>query len=136
MMPNPEAYFRQFVPARDELLHELEKEARSEDIPIIGPVVGELLYILVRATGAQRILELGAATGYSAIYLAGACKACGGRVVTLEIEKTMAKRALANFKKAGLDHCIEIIVGDALQNIAAMQDVFDFIFLDIDKTDY
>ncbi len=51
---------------------ELEAQAEREDIPIIGPVVGELLYILAAATKAKRILELGTATGYSAIYLAKA----------------------------------------------------------------
>ena len=136
MIQNPEAYFSRFIPQRSALLIELEKEAQSKDIPIIGPVVGQLLFIMVRAANARKILELGTATGYSAIYLAGACHDHGGRVITLEIDKDMAGRALANFKKAGLEHCVEIIVGDALQNIAAMHDVFDFIFLDIDKADY
>jgi len=136
MIPNPEAYFRQFVPARNELLLELEDEAQHEEIPIIGPVVGELLYILARATGADKILELGTATGYSAIYLASACESSGGRVITLEIDKGMADRAWANFKKAGLDHCIEIVVGDALKEITALQGPYDLIFLDIEKVDY
>lgn len=136
MIPNPEAYFRQFVPARNELLVELEAEAKHEEIPIIGPVVGELLYILARATGAAKILELGTATGYSAIYLASACESIGGRVTTLEIDQAMADRAGANFKRAGLDHCIEIVMGDALKELATLQGPFDLIFLDIEKADY
>ncbi len=136
MIPNPEIYFRQFIPARNELLLNLETEAKHEEIPIIGPVVGELLFILARATGATKILELGTATGYSAIYFASACESVGGRVTTLEIDEDMAARAGANFKKAGLDHCIEIVVGDALKEIAALQGLFDLIFLDIEKADY
>jgi len=57
LIENPEEYFRQFVPERDQLLIELEEEARKEKIPIVGPIVGELLHILARATQAERILD-------------------------------------------------------------------------------
>ena len=53
-------------------MRRLEVEADQERIPIVGPVVGELLFILARAMGARQILELGTATGYSAICLAQA----------------------------------------------------------------
>jgi len=72
LIDNPEEYFRQFLPKRDQLLIELEEEARREEIPIVGPIVGELLHILARVTQARRILELGTATGYSTIFLARA----------------------------------------------------------------
>ncbi len=65
MMADLGQYFRSFIPPRDELLQELEGEASAEKIPIVGPVVGELLFILARATGAQAILELGAALALS-----------------------------------------------------------------------
>lgn len=136
MIANPEAYFRQFVAERDSLLLELEEEARKEEIPIIGPVVGELLHILVRATHAQKVLELGTATGYSAIYLARACEVSNGRVVTLETSREMAARARSNFQKAGLAHRIDIRVGDALDEMPALTGPFDFIFMDIDKEFY
>ncbi len=74
IVDQPEHYFRQFIPKREELLIELEAEAEREDIPITGPVVGELLCILACAAKARRILELGTATGYSAIFLAKACE--------------------------------------------------------------
>ena len=72
LVKNPEEYFKQFIPPRSALLKEMEEEAFREDIPIIGPVVGELLFILARLIRAERILELGTATGYSAIFLAEA----------------------------------------------------------------
>jgi caffeoyl-CoA O-methyltransferase len=136
MIPDLEAYFRQFVPSRDSLLLELEEEARQERIPIVGPVVAELLYILVRASRARQILELGTATGYSAIYLARACDELNGQVVTLENDAGMASRARANFEKAGLAHRIQVRVGDAMEEIAKMSKPFDFMFMDIDKEDY
>ncbi len=136
MMPHLESYFQGFVPPRDALLLELEKEAATEGIPIVGPLVGELLFILARATNAVHLLELGTATGYSTIHLARACQPALGRVVTLEWEESMAARARANFVKAGLARQIEIQTGDALELMAKMDGPFDFIFMDIDKESY
>lgn len=136
IVENPEAYFRQFVPDRDPLLLELEEEAQRKTIPIVGPVVGELLFILARATAAKTLLELGTASGYSAIFLARACKNVNGRVITLEQDRAMAEKALKNFKTAGLEKHIEIRICDALQEISKMTTPFDFIFMDIEKEDY
>ena len=136
IVENPEAYFTQFVPERSALLKEMEEEARRDDIPIIGPVVGELLYILARISGAGRILELGTATGYSAIYLASACDDIDGEVITLEQSAAMAEKARKNFRAAGLQKRIELRVCDALQELAHLDTVFDLIFMDIEKQDY
>ncbi len=136
IVDQPENYFKQFIPKRDELLVELEAEAERENIPITGPVVGELLYILAYAAKARRILELGTATGYSAIYLAKACEVFKGRVVTLENDSAMAARAQQNFQKAGIANLIEIQVKDALQALPQMKEEFDYIFMDIEKQDY
>ena len=136
IIDKPEQYFKQFIPERDKLLTELEAEAERESIPIIGPVVGELLYILACAAKARRILELGTATGYSAIFLAKACEMHDGRVVTLENDSTLAARAQLNFQKAGVAHLIEIKEADAIQALPLMKGVFDYIFMDIEKQDY
>ena len=136
IVDNPEAYFSQFVTDRDALLIALEEEARREGIPIIGPVVGELLFILTLASGAKRILELGTATGYSAIFLARACEQVNGRVVTLEHNEAMAARAHRNFKAAGLQKHIELRVCDALDELTTLDTIFDLVFIDIEKEDY
>jgi predicted O-methyltransferase YrrM len=136
MLENPEAYFKKFVHPRNELLAALETEAEREEIPIVGPLVGELLSILARVTRATSILELGTAMGYSAIYLARECEASNGRVITLEKNPDMAARAKVNIHKAGLDDCVEIRVGDALEEIKKMQTFFDLIFMDIEKKYY
>jgi predicted O-methyltransferase YrrM len=136
MMPDLEGYFRGLVPRTDPLLQELEAEAARESIPIVGPVVGELLFILARVTGAARILELGTATGYSGIFLGRAAAANQGRVVSLELDEAMATRARANFDRAGLDQVVEVKVGEALTLMAEMSGPFDLAFLDIDKESY
>ena len=136
MIENPEVYFEKLIPKRGSLLKELEAEAERESIPIIGPVVGEFLYILARSINAVNILELGTATGYSAMFLAEAVAEKGGRVVTLENNLERGERAKKNFEKAGLDRYINVVFGDALNEISNMEDLFDMIFIDINKSDY
>jgi caffeoyl-CoA O-methyltransferase len=136
MIPDLEGYFRGLVPDSDALLRELEGEAERESIPIVGPVVGELLFVLARATGAARILELGTATGYSGIFLGRACAGIEGRVVSLELNEAMAQRARGNFARAGLTGVVEVRVGEALKLMAEISDTFDLVFLDIDKESY
>ena len=92
MISDPEAYFHRLVPQRSALLKRLEKQAAAEDIPIVGPVVGELLYILARISRARRVLELGTASGYSAIFLAEACREIRGSVVSLEHDPDLARQ--------------------------------------------
>ena len=136
MIPDLEGYFRGLAPDSDALLLELEAEATRESIPIVGPVVGELLFVLARATGAARILELGTATGYSGIFLGRACAEIDGRVVSLEFDEAMAARARGNLARAGLGDVVEVKVGEALALMAGMGETFDLIFLDIDKESY
>ncbi len=132
---DPETYFRQFLPRRTDLFHRLEKEAAEEEIPIVGPLVGELLHLLVAAVGAERVLELGTATGYSALYMASAMTP-GGSLVTLENDPEMAQRAREHIRRAGMDNRIEVQVGDALSLMTDMAPAFDFVFMDIEKVDY
>jgi caffeoyl-CoA O-methyltransferase len=136
LINNPEEYFRQFLPRRDQLLIELEEEARREEIPIVGPIVGELLHILARVTQARRILELGTATGYSTIFLARAFAPPRGRLVTIDNDPDMAARAKINFHRAGLDQQIDMVVGDSQEILSEMEKSFDLVFLDIDKEYY
>jgi predicted O-methyltransferase YrrM len=136
LIKDPEKYFRRFIPKRSALLKELEEEAIHEDIPIVGPVVGELLFILAKIIRAERILELGTATGYSAIFLAEAFENLKGQIITLENDPGMAARARKNFTRANFDAQIEIRVGDAIEEMKKIDAPFDLIFMDIDKVDY
>jgi len=133
---HPEEYFRKLIYPRDELLLKLEAEAGREHIPIVGPVVGELLYILAKVTGAGQILELGTATGYSSIFLARGCQAVNGKVITLENDLVMAERAKGNIRAAGVEKSVEVVLVDALAAIAEMSRRFDLVFIDIEKDDY
>jgi predicted O-methyltransferase YrrM len=136
MIPNPETYFRGFIPPRDELLIELEQEAEQEHTPIVGPVVGEFLYILAKAMDCRAVLELGTATGYSAIYLARGISNSGGILTTIERDEAMAARARENIAKAGLADQVEVRVGEVAEVLETLKGPYDLIFMDIEKEDY
>ena len=136
IVDEPEAYFRQLARKDDPLLRELELEAEREHIPIVGPVVGELLFILSRVCSARSILELGTATGYSTIFLARACALNDGAVTSLEHDPALAARARKNLGRAGLADQAKVVCGDAFAELSRMQGGFDLIFMDIDKADY
>ena len=136
MILDPETYFRAFIPPREDLLLELESQAQEENIPIVGPVVGELLYILAKSMDCRTILELGTAIGYSALYLAQGLNDRHGILTTIERDETMAARARQNIAKAGFADRVEVRVGDVFQVIGNLDRPYDLIFLDIDKEDY
>lgn len=140
--PRPETlgpeHFRRYSRHSDRLLLRLEKEAARKGIPIVGPAMGKLLYLLARATGARRVLELGTSIGYSTIWLARAVAPAGGKVTSLEWDAKTAAQARKNLAEAGLAGSVEIVVGDALGWIAAhaRRRRFDLVFNDIDKELY
>jgi caffeoyl-CoA O-methyltransferase len=136
MVENPTAYFSQWICDRTELLRELEEEAADQGIPIVGPVVGRLLYLLARLSKAGRILELGTATGYSAIFMGAACRENPARIISLEIDPGMARRARSNIARAGLSDFVEVRCEDALRSLAAFDRHVDMVFMDVEKQDY
>ena len=137
MVENPHAYFSQWIAERSDLLAKMESEAADEGIPIVGPVVGRLLFILVMLSGPRRIMELGTATGYSAIFMGEACRqARQGRIITFEIDPGMAARARNNIARAGLQDVIEVRCRNALEVLSGIGQPVDMLFMDIEKQDY
>ncbi len=70
VLPKVEAYMDGLLPQRDQVLSEIEAYAANHKIPIIGPAVGRMLFLLTRLTKAERVFEMGSAVGYSTIWLA------------------------------------------------------------------
>ena len=97
---------------------------------------GRFLRVLVATRGAKSILEIGAASGYSGIWLGLGARESGGRVVAIEYDPQRAKEAAANIKRAGLDDVVRVVHGDAFAEIPKLHGTFDFVFLDAWKPDY
>jgi len=97
---------------------------------------GRFLRVLVATRGAKSILEIGAASGYSGIWLGLGARETGGRVVAIEYNVVRAREAAANIRKAGLDDVVRVVHGDAFAEIPKLQGTFDFVFLDAWKPDY
>jgi predicted O-methyltransferase YrrM len=119
----------------DPILVEIEREGAAHKLPLIDAEVGSLLRVLATAIGAERILEIGTAIGYSGIWLAGALPS-HGMLLTLEVDGERARRARENFARSGLADRASVIVGDAERMLAKVSGPFDLIFQDGDKQQY
>lgn len=97
---------------------------------------GRFLRLLVASSGATRALEIGAASGYSAIWIGLGLRETGGKLVTLEYDPQRAKEAEANIRKAGLSDIVTVQSGDGFKAIPKLAGEFDFVFLDAWKRDY
>jgi predicted O-methyltransferase YrrM len=122
-------YLNRLVPARDHVLARMEEEAHREDIPIVDPHEGALLYLLVKIARAKRVLELGTATGYSGIWL---LRGTGdGYLTTFEVNHERVERARKNFAEAGLAERAHVIEENAVSGLEKVEARFDACFIDL-----
>ncbi len=128
-------YLLKVTPERHPILAEMERYARENHFPIVGPLVGRLLYQLALAVKARKILELGSGFGYSAFWLSLAVGRKGH--ITMTDKRVQNKRrAYDYFKKAGLQSQFDFKVTDALIALKKLSGPYDLIFNDIDKEGY
>ncbi len=134
-------YFTDAVIAPGDRFNAAMEANRKADLPPIDVTAlqGKFLEIMVRATGARRVLEIGTLGGYSTLWLASALPE-NGVVVTLELEPRHAEIAMHNLKTAGLANKVDLRVGPAAETLKALAQEhtapFDFIFIDADKASY
>ena len=102
-------------------------EGREERLPIVGRTVGRFLEAVVLAAGARRVLEIGAANGYSALWLARSLPADGG-LLSIEIDPRRAALARTHLEEAGLGDRAHVIVGDAARMVHKVAGPFDVVF--------
>ena len=122
-----------------DVLKSLEKMAKNEFVPSIGPVKGRIITEIIKKYNPKNILEVGTLYGYSAILMATAApdmRQAEGKVVTIEIDRSVADIARKNIDDAGLSEKINVIVGDALEIIPKLDLKFDLLFLDAAKDEY
>ena len=128
------------------LLHELERfgadndaraNRRQDKMLNVTPETGELLAILVQATRAQRVLEVGTSNGYSTLWLADAVRAVAGNLITVEVSPAKAQLARHNLERAGLSGWVRQEVLDAGRFLGQQPpSQFDLLFLDSDRKQY
>jgi predicted O-methyltransferase YrrM len=109
----------------------LEAEASREQIPIIPPEVGQCLEFFVALHKPQKVLEIGAAIGYSTLWLAKSFT--GERIDTIELSGDNIKRLQQNI---AAEKRVNILAGDALQILPGLKDTYDLVFVDAQKAQY
>jgi caffeoyl-CoA O-methyltransferase len=102
----------------------------------VAPTTGRFLFALVAPQTDCEVLELGGSRGYSSIWLAAGVRHLGGRVLSIENDQRKITAWRRNVGEAGLENCADLIEGDALEAVPAIDDVFDIVFLDAEKEDY
>jgi predicted O-methyltransferase YrrM len=129
--------FTEVLHSEDDALRAARDAAVAAGMPAIEVSAqhAKLLGLLVRMSGARRVLEIGTLAGYSTIALA---RAVGpdGRVVTLEYEPAHAEVARCNLDRAEVADRVEIVVGAALDSLPLLEqrdEAFDLVFIDADK---
>jgi caffeoyl-CoA O-methyltransferase len=131
----PCAALAQHVPPQvDALLKQIK--AADKDQLAVSEEDGRFLRLLVVTKRATKALEIGSASGYSAIWIGLGMRETGGKLVTIEYDKARAAEAAANIKKAGLSDVVQVISGDAFAAIPKVPGTFDFVFCDAWKRDY
>jgi caffeoyl-CoA O-methyltransferase len=97
---------------------------------------GRWLALLVRATNARELLEIGSSNGVSTIWLAAAARQNGGQVIGTEILPERVAEANRNLAEAGLDGVARVVAGEARATVASLPGPFDLVFIDAEKDDY
>jgi predicted O-methyltransferase YrrM len=110
--------------------------AEKQFIPSIGPIKGKIITGIIQKYKPRNILEIGTLYGYSAILMADTLKGADEKVVTIEIDKSIAGIARKNIADASLLNKIDVIVGNALDEIPGLNSKFDLLFLDAAKNEY
>ncbi len=136
-----DSYLASLASKSDPVLFEIEKDAEKRSVPIIGPLVGRMISMILKSAKPERALEVGTATGYSGIWIARSLQGDKKKLTTIELDPKMRESASNNFRKAGVDKYAEIISGDARrvvpEIVAKNKGLFEVVFLDVgDKTLY
>lgn len=136
--PAIEAYAQAHSEPPDPLLEELAQVTRARTAAPqmqVGPLEGAFLRLLVRLSGARRVLELGTFTGYSALCMAAALPD-DGTLTTLDVDPEATRIAQDFFARSPHGRKVTLRLGPALETLATLSGPFDLAFIDADKVNY
>jgi predicted O-methyltransferase YrrM len=117
----------------DERERGVPREQRARQVE---RTTGRFLFALVAGQWDCEVLEMGGSRGYSSIWLGAGVRYLGGRVLSLEGDPAKIEAWRRNVAEAGLEEWVELVEGDAFEQLPRIQDVFDVVFLDAEKEDY
>lgn len=130
-----EDYTASIITFEDRAARKQRKRCRRQGMPHISPQAARMLEILVRVLDADRVLEVGTNIGYSGGFLARALSE-DGTLVTVEIEEDHADQARDHFADLGVADRVDVVVGDARDELPDLEPPFDLVFIDADKEAY
>ena len=128
-------YLERIHPRLVPVLKRIDREGGNENIPVVGTAVGRFLRVLTRAIGAKRVLEIGTAIGYSALWSGGALPR-GGELVGIEPDRARAQRARMNWREAKIAAKLTLHEAPALAVLPKLAGPFDLVFIDALKEEY
>ncbi len=129
------AYIRSLDRGEKEHVRLIEQEALKNNVPIIRKETAELLKVLLRMKKPERILEVGAAVGFSSILMSEYIEP-GTTITTIEKFEPRIIEAKKNIKATGKEDVITLLEGDALEIMKTLEPTYDFIFMDAAKGQY
>ena len=128
-------YIRALEVPESAVIEAIEQEALRDRVPIIRKEMQSFLKVLLMIKRPMRILEVGAAIGFSSILMSEYMPE-GGHITTIENYDKRIPIARANFKRAGKEEQIDLIEGDALEVMHGLEGPYDLIFVDAAKGQY
>ncbi len=133
-----EVFFDTLRPELPDYIINLEKEALRDEVPVIRRGTRDLLRYLLRTGKPARVLEVGTAIGYSALFMKE-CLPAESRITTIEKVEMRLAEARKNLRKYDPEERIRLVEGDAaqvLEQLVAKGEGYDFIFMDAAKGQY
>ena len=128
-------FINSFDTGNTPFLNELEQYARETNVPLIRPQMQSFLKLLLAMKQPERILEVGAAIGFSALFMSQYGRP-GCQITTIENYEKRIPIARENFRKAGKEESITLLEGDATEILKTLQEPYDMIFMDAAKGQY
>ena len=113
-----------------------EIKAADTDQLAVSEADGRFLRVMAASSGAKQALEIGAAFGYSAVWIGLGLRQTGGHLTTIEYDAARARKAADNIRRAGLSDVVTVVAGDGFVEVPKLTGTFDFVFLDAWKRDY
>lgn len=136
--PEIEKYIGAHTSNESDVLQQLNRKTQTDVLMpqmLSGKVQGQFLKFISQMLQPNRVLEIGTFTGYAAICLAEGLTE-NGKLITIDINEELEDIVKKHIEKAGLQHKIIQIIGDATQEINQLNETFDLVFIDADKQNY